>query len=101
MEKKTFVLRVFSVKDTRIRSLHQPGPGKETSPFRWEVRADAIDAQPVSLFYQEGDVNALPRTGSLIYVTVESAVQKSDTPPTVETQPPVITKSVPRPFEEG
>lgn len=74
MEKKTFVLRVFSVKDIQDRQRYANSNAPSVDRPVYEVRADSIDALPVSIFYRETDMDALPPTGSLIYVMVESAV---------------------------
>ncbi len=75
MEQKNFVLRVFSVKEIRppydnVETRCDPPP----AVVGWEVRADSIDALPVSLFYRETGMQALPQVGTLINIKVVSTV---------------------------
>lgn len=106
MEKKTLVLRVFSVtekrptppgkwmsqdeKDAR-KDPNRISVGRGDSKRVWVIRADADHSAVAdiraSLFYEESCSEELPAVDALISVTVESAVQEFDTPSAGDIEP--------------
>ncbi len=77
---KTFLLRVFSVKEDREAPIHDP---QDPQAQQWEVRADADSGTPrASVFYMEHSPRQLPKLNSLIRVRIdEQLTTAEDTAP--------------------